>query len=251
MTDLHCHILPGLDDGAKDLDVSGDLLRRERTAGVRRIAFTPHFHFERQDMDQFCRRRDAAMAELVQCYPELTSQLELKKGAEVFFSPSLLETDPRPLCLEGTGLMLVELPVTYRPQWTVDVLYQLGTMGITPLIAHVERYPYVMENPSLLVDWIEAGAYTHVNASSLVLHKRRKVQILKMIRHGLVHFVCTDAHSPDKRPPLLGEAMELIQSRCGEQKARQMGEIALGLWSGEQPDQPEPVPMRRLFGRWF
>ena len=85
MTDLHCHILPGLDDGAKDLDVSGDLLRRERTAGVRRIAFTPHFHFERQDMDQFCRRRDAAMAELVQCYPELTSQLELKKGAEVFF----------------------------------------------------------------------------------------------------------------------------------------------------------------------
>ena len=133
----------------------------------------------------------------------------------------------------------------------VDVLYQLGAMGITPLIAHVERYPYVMENPSLLVDWIEAGAYTHVNASSLVLHKRRKVQILKMIRHGLVHFVCTDAHSPDKRPPLLGEAMELIQSRCGEQKARQMGEIALGLWSGEQPDQPEPVPMRRLFGRWF
>lgn len=251
MTDLHCHILPGLDDGAKDLDVSGDLLRRERTAGVRRIAFTPHFHFERQDMDQFCRRRDAAMAELVQCYPELTSQLELKKGAEVFFSPSLLETDPRPLCLEGTGLMLVELPVTYRPQWTVDVLYQLGAMGITPLIAHVERYPYVMENPSLLVDWIEAGAYTHVNASSLVLHKRRKVQILKMIRHGLVHFVCTDAHSPDKRPPLLGEAMELIQSRCGEQKARQMGEIALGLWSGEQPDQPEPTPMRRLFGRWF
>ena len=251
MTDLHCHILPGLDDGAKDLDVSGDLLRRERTAGVRRIAFTPHFHFERQDMDQFCRRRDAAMAELVQCYPELTSQLELKKGAEVFFSPSLLETDPRPLCLEGTGLMLVELPVTYRPQWTVDVLYQLGAMRITPLIAHVERYPYVMENPSLLVDWIEAGAYTHVNASSLVLHKRRKVQILKMIRHGLVHFVCTDAHSPDKRPPLLGEAMELIQSRCGEQKARQMGEIALGLWSGEQPDQPEPVPMHRLFGRWF
>ena len=99
-----------------------------------------------------------------------THLLELKKGAEVFFSPALLECDPRPLCLEGTGLMLVELPVTYRPQWTVEVLYQLGTLGITPLIAHVERYPYVMEDPNLLIDWIEAGAYTHVNASSLVLH---------------------------------------------------------------------------------
>lgn len=235
MTDLHCHICPdsttapriwtcrGICCAANALQgCGGSLLPRISILNARIWTSSAGGGMPR-------------WAELVQCYPELTSQLELKKGAEVFFSPSLLETDPRPLCLEGTGLMLVELPVTYRPQWTVDVLYQLGAMGITPLIAHVERYPYVMENPSLLVDWIEAGAYTHVNASSLVLHKRRKVQILKMIRHGLVHFVCTDAHSPDKRPPLLGEAMELIQSRCGEQKARQMGEIALGLWSGEQP----------------
>ena len=249
MTDLHCHILPGLDDGAKDLDVSGELLRRQCAAGVQRVAFTPHFHFERQDVDQFCRRRDAAAAELVQCYPELASQLELKKGAEVFFSPTLLESDPRPLCLEGTGLMLVELPVTYRPQWTVEVLYQLGTLGITPLIAHVERYPYVMEDPNLLIDWIEAGAYTHVNASSLVLHKRRRAQILKMIRHGLVHLVCTDAHSPDKRPPLLGQAMELVRRRCGGQKAQEMEALSLGLWRGEQPEPPAAAPMRRLLGR--
>lgn len=112
MTDLHTHILPGVDDGAKNLDMSLALLRAQRADGVTRIALTPHFRFE-QTIEEFLRRRDEAMTLLTQAL----------KAEEIFYSSQLAETDPRPLCLAGTPLLLIEFPPAYLPQGTGDVLH--------------------------------------------------------------------------------------------------------------------------------
>ena len=251
MTDLHSHILPGIDDGAKDEAACAALLRAQRASGVTQITCTPHFYFERQSIEEFCQNRAAAKQRmLTHCAKELEG-ITLKIGAEVLFSPGLLELNLSSLCMEDTTVMLVELPTSFYPLWTRDVLYRLGGLGVVPLIAHVERYPYVMESPNLLLEWISAGAYIQVNAASLVRHKKHRDLILKMIQHRLVHVIATDTHSPAKRPPLMDQAMAVIESNCGARISMEMHNCADELFAGEIPDVAEATAMKRVFGHLF
>ena len=89
MTDLHCHILPGMDDGAKDTAVSLELLRGEYEDGVRNIAFTSHFNSERTTVEAFTAKRQAAFEQLTAALEGQPMQFDFKLGAEVFFSPGL------------------------------------------------------------------------------------------------------------------------------------------------------------------
>lgn len=154
MTDLHCHILPGMDDGAKDTAVSLELLHREYEDGVRNIAFTSHFNSERTTVDAFTAKRQAAFEQLTAALEGQPMQFDFKLGAEVFFSPGLCELDTRALCMGDTAYLLLEFPTTHKPHFIRQTLYNLQQQGIVPLIAHIERYPYVLEDPTLLYDWV-------------------------------------------------------------------------------------------------
>ena len=90
-------------------------------------------------------------------------QFDFKLGAEVFFSPGLCELDTRALCMGDTAYLLLEFPTTHKPHFIRQTLYNLQQQGIVPLIAHIERYPYVLEDPTLLYDWVAAGAYAQIN----------------------------------------------------------------------------------------
>lgn len=250
-TDLHSHVLPGIDDGARNEGVSLELLRAEYAAGVRRVALTPHFNFERQDLGAFLQSRHGAAVRLAQKFAEARLPMRLKLGAEVYFSPQLLDCDVKRLCLQGTPYLLVEFPPTYYPEWADDVFYRLGLEGIRPLVAHVERYPYILEEPNLLLDLIEAGAYIQVNATSLVLHKHAKNLILRLVRHGLVHVVASDTHSMNRRPPMLGDAMALVRKKCGEEAAARLEQNAGAVFAGKALRAPDPAPMKPLLGHWL
>ena len=179
MTDLHCHILPGIDDGAKDTAVSLELLRREYEDGVRNIAFTSHFNSERTTVEAFTAKRQAAFEQLTAALEGQPMQFDFKLGAEVFFSPGLCELDTRALCMGDTAYLLLEFPTTHKPHFIRQTLYQLQQQGIVPLIAHIERYPYVLEDPTLLYDWVAAGAYAQINAGALLEPKlcKKTVQV--------------------------------------------------------------------------
>ena len=90
-----------------------------------------------------------------------------------------------------------------------------------------------------------------MNATSLVLHKKHQKLFLRMIRHGMIHVIATDTHSPSKRPPKLGAAMSLVDEKCGEKTARQLIKNAGTLFKGGQPSRPDPQPMRQILGRWI
>ena len=96
------------------------------------------------------------------------AELTLKRGCEVYFSPRLLTENAEALCLEGTKVLLLELPVLQKPAFLREVLTALVQKGITPLIAHVERYQYVAQDPGILADWVELGALIQVNAQSVL-----------------------------------------------------------------------------------
>ncbi|WP_367924242.1 tyrosine-protein phosphatase [uncultured Ruthenibacterium sp.] len=251
MTDLHSHILPGIDDGAKDLQISLELLRKQYADRVTQIALTPHFNFERQTLEEFLKVRNRAAQELGRAFRMSGIPQRMKLGAEVFYSSEILQTDMRALCLTGTSLLLIEFPPAYYPQEAADVLYQLTRRGIVPLIAHVERYAFVRSNPNLLCDLIEAGAYTQMNATSLMLHRKYQKLYLRMIQHGMIHVVGTDTHSPSKRPPMLADAMKLVEEKCGQQMARRMIENGAVLFDGKEPEYLEPRAMRQILGQWI
>ena len=133
MTDLHCHILPGIDDGAKDVSVSLELLHKEYEDGVRNIAFTSHFNSERTTVEAFLEKRAAAYARLTEALKEEPMDVRFKLGSEVYVSPKLCELDAKALCMGDTAYMLIEFPTTHKPHFIRQTLYALQEQGILPL----------------------------------------------------------------------------------------------------------------------
>ena len=181
MTDLHCHILPGIDDGAKDVSVSLELLHKEYEDGVRNIAFTSHFNSERTTVEAFLEKRAAAYARLTEALKEEPMDFRFKLGSEVYFSPKLCELDAKALCMGDTAYMLIEFPTTHKPHFIKQTLYALQEQGILPLIAHIERYPYVLDDPTLLYEWVAAGAYAQINAGALLQDAKLRKKLCKFI----------------------------------------------------------------------
>ena len=159
MTDLHAHILPGMDDGPKTLPDAMALVERAAIQGVDHIALTSHFCCENESVEAYLARREIAFSVLREACPK---ELTLKRGCEVYFSPRLLTENVEALCLEGTKVLLLELPVLQKPAFLREVLASVVQKGITPLIAHVERYQYVAQDPRILADWVELGALIHL-----------------------------------------------------------------------------------------
>lgn len=251
LTDLHSHILPGVDDGARDLEAALALLKLQKQAGVTSIALTPHFNCEKITIADFLSRRLASARVLAQAVKEQKFSFRIKMGAELYFSPTLPQLDLAPLCLQGTPFLLIELPVTYQPNWVRDVFYDLQAQGYVPLLAHVERYPYMLSNPDRLYELVNAGVLVQVNAGSLLRDAKMAKQICQLIRWNLVHVIASDTHSVHRRPPQLAPAFQLLQQKLGADTVRLLQSNAQLIFGGELPESAEPYCPRRLFGEVY
>lgn len=244
MTDLHTHILPGMDDGPKTLPDAMALLERAALQGVDCIALTSHFHCENESVEAYLQRREMAFSALREACPR---ELSLKRGCEVYFSPRLLTENVESLCLEGTKVLLLELPVLQKPAFLREVLTALVQKGITPLIAHVERYQYVAQDPGILADWVELGALIQVNAQSVLDGGMAR----KLIKWGLCHVVASDAHSIRHRPVNLRPALDMVAKALGTEKARELEVNAADLFFGRAVN-PGPYRMpKKVMGFWL
>jgi protein-tyrosine phosphatase len=242
MVDLHAHILPGMDDGPRTVEESLALARLMLAQGVGTVAATPHFIPGWETAAAFCQRRGRALSTLRAGLEEAGLAIAVVAGAEVRLSPRLLEDGEglAGLCYEGTGTMLVELPPGYFPEWAPGTLYELGLLGVTPLLAHVERS--LLNDPETLYGLVRSGAAAQVNADAAV-SKNRKLRraVFSLIRHGLAQVVASDAHSPDSRPPRLREAYAMIAKKCGGQAAAYLDENSGLILGDREPEYFEPI----------
>lgn len=108
---------------------------------------------------------------------------------------------------------MIELPTSFHPSGIEDVLFEIQQQGFIPILAHVERYPYVTENPTLLYEWVSGGALAQINASGLIRGGHTAKLLQKYIDWKLVHLLCTDAHHPEKRPARLQAGFETLSPR--------------------------------------
>ena len=218
MTDLHTHILPGIDDGARSVEESLAMLRMERSQGVDTVVLTPHFYRDRENPKRFLRRRKESAAALAQCVLELPEQEreklpQMRLGAEVAWWPDMAGWEELPeMCIGDTRNLLLELPFT---PWNDQMIYQLhelfGRTGITPIIAHLERYLKI-QHPEYILEVLKLGVPVQVSAD-ILLRPFARGGAMKLLRQGQAHVVASDCHRRTGRTPNLGEAMDLLRRK--------------------------------------
>lgn len=222
--DLHSHILPYMDDGAKDLDTAVQLVSACLQQDIDTIVCTPHFSpSEDKNVLEFIKKRDES-------FRLLKNELEKRNidapkmllGAEILFDCDLTEVaDIEKLAFTGTDYILLEMPDVSWQDWMFDYIYNLiAQKKLTPIIAHVERCRQSKEAMNKLK---RLEVYFQVNASSIV-HKRNKNELAKLFKNKDVHFISTDTHSLKSRPPEMKEAMKIIENKYSYEYAHTIRE---------------------------
>ena len=231
ITDLHCHILPGIDDGAKDLETAAALLKEQKAQGVEQIVFTPHFWSWQKSLSRFVKDRYQAAAQL----EEILNELEIRwsAGAEVRLTPDLLKLDLTPLNIVDTPYFLLEWPFNQFPVYGREVVDRIEDAGYIPIFAHIERYDYFWKSPQELDDYIDEGIVCQINPGILINSETRKYA-LKMIKDGYVHVLSSDTHNMDSRPPHLKLAYQIVEKNLGRKYSERLRINADRVFHGEQ-----------------
>jgi len=212
--DLHTHILPAVDDGAKNAEESLLLINALRKQGVLNVCLTPHFYTHKESMEDFLERRNAAYRELL---PLLPDDMNFKLGAEVYVTKYIFseERDITALCIEGTPYMITEF--SYDSAFsgeTMRLLTQLRNLGIVPVLPHVERYPNLLKSKSLLEELIYMGVIIQSNTVSYT-ESLKKRKLANLIKSGHIHVLSTDVHNMNRNSPeSISEALEFIKKKC-------------------------------------
>lgn len=220
--DIHCHLLPGVDDGVKDWEESLACLEQARREKVSRILVTPHIFPERYP------NSPGALRAAFGAWCERASALgfDLSLGSEVFFGPRLAEDHAagRFLTLAGGPYLLVELPLLTCPPGVPQAFYELQLLGVLPVLAHPERYAYVADNPRRLAELAGAQVPFQLTTHSVagLFGKRIQATAFDLMERGWVHLLASDAHSPASRAPLFREAVRVVAHRYGKEAARRL-----------------------------
>lgn len=214
MIDFHTHILPGVDDGSESVEQSLAMLRALAEQGVEEVVATPHFYANSESVDEFLERRNAAYEMLKESMDD--SMPRVKLGAEVRFYPGLETlTDINKLCIEGTNILLLEMPFSRWSDYTVrEVIKVSSYRGITLALAHIDRYLSFQESGTWR-RFLENDILMQVNAGSF---KRffTGAKLMRMLRSGMIHMIGTDCHNQDDRAPNMDSASEKIVKKLGE-----------------------------------
>jgi protein-tyrosine phosphatase len=223
--DIHCHCLPGVDDGPATTDDALDLCDALVADGITTVIATPHQlgGYDRQNTAATIRAAVNALA------TELAAQqipLELAPGADVRVDerlPRLLESDVVVTPADARRHVLLELPHELFVD-PMPAIVALSQRGLQTIMTHPERHRYLSQMPDRIISWIDAGAVLQVTAGSLLGHfgARANDEAWRLVHAGLVSLVATDAHDAERRPPCLTLAIDALAQELGRDAARVM-----------------------------
>jgi protein-tyrosine phosphatase len=212
LIDIHSHILPAIDDGAKNIEKTLQMLQIASDDGIKKIVATPHFYrgyYENKYID-ICKLVEEVNIKV----KEKQISVEIFPGQEVFLDTHTLDLFREGIIkgINGTRYMLIEFPMDTMPKSALDIIYELRVLGMVPIIAHPERYRYIIEKPSLINNFIDENCLFQINSGSIQGIFGRSVQKTSeiLITHGICNFIASDAHSTKTRVPKIKEALEIV-----------------------------------------
>ncbi len=255
MIDIHCHILPDLDDGAKDWQETLDMCAIALNDGIHTIVATPHVK-----RGMYTPTKELILSKVAELNQLLTPHasrftphaLTILPGADNAFEPDILNQLER-----GTALylahptnqtnqtnptlryVLLELSDYFLFPQVKDLIRKLREKNIVPVLSHPERIAMIQRNYKLLHEFIQAGALSQVTAMSITGEFGKEIKKLTqtLIKKNLTHIIATDAHSRDLRPPILSRAVSEVADLIGSDKAELMvQEIPQAIIEGKEVD---------------
>ncbi len=218
MIDIHHHLLFGLDDGSPDLDTSTKMVEVAARDGITHIVCTPHAN----NRFQYDRARNEALLEQVRV--ATGNKVKLGLGCDFHLSWDNIQDaldNPGRYTINGRKYLLVEFADTIIPETINDSFFELTILKQRPIITHPERNPVLQRHPERLAEWVRDGALVQVTASSLTgrFGRTAKAVAEKFLDRNWVHFLATDAHNLESRPPILSRGYEEVKKRCGVETA--------------------------------
>lgn len=233
MTDLHCHALCSVDDGAKSIDEMKQMLDIAYNDGIRNICFTPHFkahHFKNDEqIESYNEKIKVSFSIALEYASDKYPDMRLYLGNEIMHHHDIYESLANGKCsfIAGSSYALVEF-LPDLPFFEIQAsLSNLLRKGVRPVLAHIERYSELVGDISKVMELKEMGVLLQVNASSITkIRLGRCAKFIKaLFKKSLVDIVATDAHNSDDYPPIMSKAITLIRKKYGEEPARRVCEV--------------------------
>jgi len=256
LIDLHCHILPGVDDGAKDLDMALKMAQVAVDQGISHILLTPHHmdsHYSNHKRDVVQRTKIFQQDLLDNGIP-----LNVFPGQEVHLTGELLKavfSNDILFMDSGNHYLLLELPHNEVPEYTESMLFELTTRGITPVLAHPERNLGFQKDPDKLFDCVEMGCLTQLTSSSYMGVFGKDVQTLteRIIKANLGFVFASDAHNFEGRRFMMKEAFMRLTEKEGIETAERFNQNAKNILNGDDVEVDDiqhisAVKKKRFFG---
>ncbi len=215
MIDFHSHIIHGIDDGAKNLDMSLEMLKIADSEGVEYICATPHYITEEYEIsqDEYVEKLDR----LILASREKNLNVKILSGLEIYVHPNLpkLYKEKKIWGINDSEYLLIELPMGQFPMYTEDVFYELMLLGAKPILAHPERNLKIMKNHDLIVNLIKQGVLMQINSGSLLgdYGKEVKKTAEEFVKRNMIHILGSDGHNITSRKTRLKEAYTIVKDK--------------------------------------
>ena len=260
MIDLHCHILPGLDDGPQTMEEAIRMCWIAYEDGIRTIVATPHtlngvyqngksaILSKVNELNDALNNSELKLDSAIR-NPQSTFDLRILPGSDVHLCETTLQQVDQGEAVtigDGKKYIIIEFPFQAIPHQAERVLFQLLGRGLVPIISHPERNLEIMKRSSRYYEMIRMGCLGQVTAMSLTGEFGSAVRqwAEKLLRGRLVHIIASDAHSVNGRPPLLLAAVKATARMVGKEEAKKMvTEYPKAILKGQRPNIPDPIPI--------
>ncbi len=214
MVDIHCHILPGIDDGPKSWDLTAEMCRVAIGDGITHIVATPHCN------DVFTYDRDRYTDMLGQLSDAADGKLAFSLGCDFHFSYDNIQdalAHPRRYTIGDSQYLLVEFSDFGLPPEVKQNLMSISCSGMLPIITHPERNRPLLNKPEMVLEFVEQGCLVQVTANSFTGHWGSRSQKMAewLLKRQAIHVIASDAHDPARRRPVLSEARKVITELAG------------------------------------
>jgi protein-tyrosine phosphatase len=250
LVDIHSHILPGLDDGAKSPEVAVAMLRLAAESGTTDIVATPHanlqFTFDPELIERKITELQAAAGPLPRIHRGCDFHLTLENIQDALVHPGKY-------AINHKSYLLVEFSELLIPRTTQEIFDRFQNVGLTPIVTHPERNALLHARLDQMQSWVENGALIQVTAQSLLggFGRSAKSIAVELMNRNLVHFIASDAHDTTHRPPVLREAYQQVARIWGESRAETLFVTApQAVIAGEDMSFPDREPIQEKKKWW-
>lgn len=253
MIDIHSHIIPKADDGSKSIEETFNVLKEAEKAGFTDIISTSHYiegHYELNKED-----RQAWITALNAGMKKENININLYTGAEIFVSENMCDNIASgAICtLNNTRYVLFELPMNNKTVYLEEVIFNLISMDLVPIIAHPERYSYIQKDPSILFDYIEMGVLFQSNYASIIGYygKEAKNTVKKLLQHKMIHFFGSDNHRQNTIYADMNKILGELEKVISKKEIKLLTEInPRKIINNEEIAVEQPIKIKQgLFGR--